>query len=127
MSLWPSKKQWQSWTLPSKLTAIGVLVSLLAILLTIGLFAVNYFSGPNLADIVRPYVIFDAITIHKDGGAMEYLEEIEVEVTGQVYENANPEEKHDSQSSTTGRAGGMRKAPKRGRYVALSSSCSWSF
>ena len=31
------------------------------------------------------------------------------------------------ESSTTGRAGGMRKAPKRGRYVTLSSSCSWSF
>ncbi len=44
---------------------------------------------------VRPYVIFDATTIHKDGGAMEYLEEIEVEVTGQTYKNVNPEEKHD--------------------------------
>jgi len=29
------------------------------------------------------------------------------------------------ESLTTGRAGGMRKAPKRGRHVALSSSCSW--
>ncbi len=46
---------------------------------------------------VRPYVIFDATTIHNDGGAMEYLEEMpEVEVTGQTYENVNPEEKHDS-------------------------------
>ncbi|MBW7989021.1 MAG: hypothetical protein FVQ84_03240 [Planctomycetes bacterium] len=50
---------------------------------------------------VRPYVIFDATTIHKDGGAMEYLEEIEVEVTGQVYKNVNPEEKHDSHLEIT--------------------------
>jgi len=28
MNLWPSKKQWKSWTLPSKLTAIGVLCAL---------------------------------------------------------------------------------------------------
>ena len=50
---------------------------------------------------VRPYVIFDATTIHKDGGAMEYLEEIEVEVTGQSYTNTNPEEKHDDQLEIT--------------------------
>jgi hypothetical protein len=53
ISLWPSKKQWGSWTLPSKLTVIGVLVGLLGILLAIVLFAINYFSGPNLTDIVR--------------------------------------------------------------------------
>jgi len=50
---------------------------------------------------VRPYVIFDATTIHKDGGAMEYLEEIEVEVTGQTYKNVNPEEVHDYQLEIT--------------------------
>ena len=49
LSLWPSKRQWCSWTLPSKLTAIGVLVGLLAIVL----FFVDYLSRPNLADIVR--------------------------------------------------------------------------
>ncbi len=54
MSLWPSKNQWKSWSLPSKLTAIGVLVSLVAIPLTIIIpLTVNYFSGPSLTDIVR--------------------------------------------------------------------------
>lgn len=50
---------------------------------------------------VRPYVIFDATTIYKDGGAMEYLEEIEVEVTGQMYENVSPEDKHDTHLEIT--------------------------
>lgn len=49
----------------------------------------------------RPYVIFDAKTILNDGGAMEYLEEIEVEVIGQTYKNINPEEKHDSHLEIT--------------------------
>jgi hypothetical protein len=39
MNLWPSKKQWKSWTLPSKLAAIGVLSTLVlgivAIIVTI--------------------------------------------------------------------------------------------
>ena len=32
---------------------------------------------------------------------MEYLEEIEVEVTAQTYKNVKPEEKHDSQLEIT--------------------------
>ncbi len=55
----------------------------------------------NTQYIDRPYVIFDATTIHKDGGAMEYLEEIEVEVTGQTYKNVKPEEVHDYQLEIT--------------------------
>lgn len=31
MSLWPKKKQWTSWSLPSKLTAIGVLLGFLSL------------------------------------------------------------------------------------------------
>jgi hypothetical protein len=31
LSLWPSKKQWNTWSLPSKLTAIGVLLAILAL------------------------------------------------------------------------------------------------
>lgn len=51
---------------------------------------------------VRPYVIFDVnSSILVDGGAMEYLEEIEVEVTAQTYKNVKPEEKHDSQLEIT--------------------------
>ncbi len=53
MDLWPSKKQWKSWTLPNKLTAIGVFVGIAAILLTIFLFALTYLLQPNLDDIVR--------------------------------------------------------------------------
>ena len=53
MSLWPSKKQWKMWTLPSKLTAIGTLVGIVAIPLSILLFALSYFSQPNLDTIVR--------------------------------------------------------------------------
>lgn len=34
MDLWPSKKQWKSWTLPSKLTFISVLLGLVAIPIT---------------------------------------------------------------------------------------------
>ena len=30
MNLWPSKKQWETWSLPSKLTAIGALLGLLS-------------------------------------------------------------------------------------------------
>jgi len=51
---------------------------------------------------VRPYVIFDATTIHKDGGAMEYLEKMPgVEVTAQTSKNENPEETHDTQLEIT--------------------------
>jgi len=53
MSLWPSQKQWKSWTLPSKLTAIGVLVGLVAILLTILISVINLFLNPNVEAIVR--------------------------------------------------------------------------
>ena len=50
MGLWPSKKQWKSWTLPSKLTVIGVYVG---IPLTIFLFVLTFLLQPNLEDIVK--------------------------------------------------------------------------
>ena len=50
MGLWPSKKQWKSWTLPNKLTAIGVYVG---IPLSIFLFGLNCLLQPNSDDIVR--------------------------------------------------------------------------
>jgi hypothetical protein len=37
--LFPSRDQWRSWSLPSKLTAVGAYVSILGILLTVGIFA----------------------------------------------------------------------------------------
>lgn len=47
--LWPSKKQWKSWTLPNKHTTIRALLGIVAILLSI----VLYLSQPDLADIVK--------------------------------------------------------------------------
>lgn len=53
MNLWPSKKQWKDWTLPSKLTAIGALIGVAAIVLTVLLFAINVLLTPNVEKIVR--------------------------------------------------------------------------
>ena len=50
MKLLPSKKQWKDWTLPSKLTAIGVYVG---IPLTLLLFIVSNILQPDLDEIVR--------------------------------------------------------------------------
>ena len=83
-------KAWQFWTIVAILAA-AIITPSVGYLLTKG--ASNSF--------VRPYVIFDASTIHNDGGAMEYLEDIKVEVTGQTYANASPEDKHDSQLEIT--------------------------
>jgi hypothetical protein len=48
----------------------------------------------KVASHVRPYVIFDACgTIHVDGGAMQYLEKIEVEKAGTV-RKAGEQESH---------------------------------
>ena len=56
----------------------------------------------RISSQVRPYVIFDVNeSILTDGGAMEYLEEIKVEVTGQAWENVKPEEVHDDQLEIT--------------------------
>lgn len=79
-------KHWK-WVITTILAIIGLVISLSII---------NTTKYAN-----RPYVIFDAISIHKDGGAMEYLEKIEVEVTGQTWKNVNPEEKHDDQLEIT--------------------------
>lgn len=49
MSFWPSKRQWKSWTLPNKLTAIGVYIG---IPLTVFLFGLNCLLQPDLDDIV---------------------------------------------------------------------------
>lgn len=62
MSLWPSKKQWKSWTLPSKLTAIGVYVG---IPLSILFFSLTYLLQPNLDDIVRKIAIEQEAELNK--------------------------------------------------------------
>ena len=53
MNIWPSKKQWNDWTLPSKLTAIGALIGFAGIILTVLLFAINLFLSPNVEQIVK--------------------------------------------------------------------------
>ena len=53
MNLWPSKKQWNDWSLPSKLTAIGVLISVAAILLAVLLFTLNLLLTPDVEKTVR--------------------------------------------------------------------------
>jgi hypothetical protein len=39
VKLWPSRRQWESWSLPSKLSAIGVLIGLLSLVVTAGIYA----------------------------------------------------------------------------------------
>ena len=49
----------------------------------------------KVASNIRPYVIFDVDeSILVDGGAMQYLEQICVEIKGETWENAKPEEKY---------------------------------
>ncbi len=53
MGLCPSKKQWNSWTLPSKIGVIGGYAGIVAIPLAISLFVLTYLLQPNSDDIVR--------------------------------------------------------------------------
>ncbi len=45
MRLIPSKKQWSNWTLPSRLTFLGVCVSIAAVVLTLVIFVLQSRSG----------------------------------------------------------------------------------
>ncbi len=38
MKLWPSKKQWQNWKLPSKLTAVGTFLAVISLFVTLALY-----------------------------------------------------------------------------------------
>lgn len=62
MSLWPSKKQWKSWSLPSKYAAIALLITIVTIPLSI---FVNYLLQPNLTDIVRTMAEKDGTRLNK--------------------------------------------------------------
>lgn len=58
--MWPTRKQWQSWSLPSKLTAIGVLLGVISIILFVlaPLFAqwfVGILPGPNVSAIISGF------------------------------------------------------------------------
>lgn len=62
MSLWPKKKQWNSWSLPSKLTAIGALLGFLSF----GLYfsekvfnIIDWASQDDQESILRPEISID--------------------------------------------------------------------
>ena len=40
MKMWPSRQQWNSWSLPSKLSAIGVLIGVVSLLVSVGIYAI---------------------------------------------------------------------------------------
>lgn len=70
------------------LTTIGVIIVIVSGIYTLGQYVDNRIKHTvndeqfikKVASHVRPYVIFDENeTIHVDGGAMQYLEKIEVE------------------------------------------------
>jgi len=65
MKLLPSKKQWKSWTLPSKIGVIGGYAGILGIPLTIILFALGNLLQPNLDDIVRRIAIENKTELNK--------------------------------------------------------------
>lgn len=53
MMLWPSRKQWTQWTLPSRLTAIGVGLTVAGIILSIVMFAAARFDDRAVPDITN--------------------------------------------------------------------------
>jgi hypothetical protein len=59
-------------------------------------------QSEKTSSYLRPYAIFDGKgTVLVDGGAMQDLEKIEVEVTGQAWKNTTPEEKWDVELKIT--------------------------
>src|SRR5215203_3446149 len=52
-SLWPTKSQWRSWSLPSKLSAVGAGLGLLGVIISVALYLL---SLPTETDpLVREY------------------------------------------------------------------------
>jgi hypothetical protein len=43
MKIWPLKNQWRSWSLPSKLTAIGALVGIISLTFSIATYSIQQF------------------------------------------------------------------------------------
>lgn len=63
MSLWPSKKQWKSWSLPSKYAAIGVLVAIVGIALTVLL---SYLSSDANTTVIGDNIGGDKFIVSGD-------------------------------------------------------------
>lgn len=83
MTLWPTKLQWRQWSLPSKLTAVGVLVGIAGIVATLVLFLVSLDGGErgiDVEDAVVPPVALEfrnptmsAVTVLGRGDAVFWL------------------------------------------------------
>lgn len=61
MDLWPSKKQWKSWTLPSKYTVIGVFIGIVAIIIT------SFYYFLSTKDSKRIQLQLDGLFMEKHG------------------------------------------------------------
>ena len=49
--MWPSRKQWKNWSLPSKLTALGVGIGIIGIALTIFLYGIDKLNNRQLTNL----------------------------------------------------------------------------
>src|SRR5689334_5918956 len=50
--MFPSRKQWKKWSLPSKLTAIGAYVGIFALVLSVIFFVIPYFGQTEIIPAV---------------------------------------------------------------------------
>jgi len=62
MDLWPSKKQWNSWTLPSKLTAIAVYIGI-----PVAILVASFFYLLGTKDSQRIQLQLDGLFMEKHG------------------------------------------------------------
>jgi len=51
--MWPSKKQWKKWTLPSKLTAIGTLIGIISLFITVTPYITEVTTGFKSSEKVK--------------------------------------------------------------------------
>jgi hypothetical protein len=83
MTFCPTKRQWRRWSLPSKLTAIGVLISIVGIAVTLALFLASRDGterGTDVEDAAVPAVALElrnptttSVTIRGRGDAVFWL------------------------------------------------------
>lgn len=63
MQVWPSKKQWKNWSLPSKLTAIGTLAGIISLLFTVIPYSMEFFLKINTKDTEAIHVAKNELDI----------------------------------------------------------------